>query len=87
MPFLKALTAPLGAWLEVNDTVRSPLPWVWAALAAAAFGLYRRRGGLKQVPLPDSYIGAHAAVPNLKVLTRNPAGFKSCFPRLDVVSP
>ena len=79
--------AALDELLGVYNTVRSPLPWVCAALAAAAFGLYRRRGGLKQVPLPDFFIGAHAAVSNLKVLTRDPAPFKSYFPRLAVVSP
>jgi len=79
--------AALDALLEVYDTVRSPLPWACAALAAAAFSLYRRRGGLKQVTLPDFFIGAHAAVSNLKVLTRDPAPYKSYFPRLAVVSP
>lgn len=77
----------LDSLLEVYDTLRSPLPWSCASLAAAAFGLYRRRGGLKQVTLPDFFIGAHAAVSNFRVLTRNPDPYRNYFPGLVVVSP
>jgi len=77
----------LDALLDVYDTRRSPLPWTCAALTAAAFALYRRRGGSKHKPLPDFYIGAHAAVANLSVLTRDPAPYKSYFPRLLLVAP
>ena len=77
----------LDALLEVYDTLRSPLPWHCASLAAAAFRLYRRRGGLKQVTLPDFFIGAHAAVSNLRVLTRDPNPYRNYFPSLIVVSP
>ena len=80
-------TAALDAMLGVYDTLRSAMPWACAALAAAAFSMYRRRGGLKNIALPDFFIGAHAAVSNLRVLTRDPAPFKSYFPRLAVVSP
>jgi len=77
----------LDALLDVYDTLRSPLPWACAALAAKAFALYRRRGGTRQLPMPDFYIGAHAAVANLSVLTRDPAGYTSYFPRLAVLGP
>ena len=77
----------LDALLAVYDTLRSALPWACASLAAAAFGLYRRRGGSKRVTLPDFFIGAHAAVSNLRVLTRDPTPYRSYFPRLIVVSP
>ena len=76
----------LDALLEVYETLRSPLPWACASLAASAFGLYRHRGGVKQVTLPDFFIGAHAAVSNLRVLTRDPTPSRSYFPRLMVVS-
>ena len=75
----------LDALLDVYDTLRSPLPWACAALAAKAFALYRRRGGARLLPMPDFYIGAHAAVSNLSVLTRDPAGYASYFPRLAVL--
>ena len=77
----------LDALLDVYDTLRSPLPWACASLTATAFSLYRRRGGLKHKPLPDFYVGAHAAVANLSVLTRDPTPYRSYFPRLSVIAP
>lgn len=79
--------AALDAMLDVYDTLRSPLPWSCAALTAAAFARYRRRGGSKPTPLSDFYIGAHAAVANLSVLTRDPVPYRSYFPRLTVIAP
>ncbi|MBC5766984.1 type II toxin-antitoxin system VapC family toxin [Ramlibacter sp. GTP1] len=77
----------LDALLDVYDTLRSALPWSCAALAAGAFSLYRQRGGARLRPMPDFYIGAHAAVANLSVLTRDPAGYASYFPRLKLLAP
>lgn len=77
----------LDELLDVYETRRSALPWSVAALAARAFALYRQRGGARLKPLPDFYIGAHAAVANLSVLTRDPAGYVSYFPRLRVLGP
>ena len=77
----------LDALLDVYDTLRSPLPWACASLTATAFALYRRAGGAKRKPMPDFYIGAHAAVANLSVLTRDPAPYKRYFSRLVVVAP
>lgn len=73
--------------LDVYDVRRTALPWTCASLAAAAFARYRKRGGAKKLPLPDFYIGAHAAVSNLAVLTRDPAPYRSYYPRLVVLSP
>ncbi len=77
----------LDAMLDVYETLRSPLPWACASLTAAAFNLYRRRGGARNKPLPDFFIGAHAAVANLSVLTRDPSPYRSYFPRLSVLAP
>ena len=77
----------LNALLDVYVTHRSTLPWACAALAAAAFGLYRQRGGVRRTPLPDFFIGAHAATANLSVLTRDEGAYRSYFPRLRVVAP
>ncbi len=38
----------LDSMLDVYNTLRTPLPWASASLTAAAYGLYRRRGGSKQ---------------------------------------
>ncbi|WP_199873415.1 type II toxin-antitoxin system VapC family toxin [Ideonella sp. A 288] len=77
----------LDALLDVYDTLRSPLPWACASLTASAFATYRSRGGARQKPIPGFYIGAHAAAANLSVLTRDPAPYRSYFPRLVVVAP
>jgi predicted nucleic acid-binding protein len=77
----------LDELLDVYDVQRSGLPWSCAALAAKAFGLYKRRGGARLLPLPDFFIGAHAAVANLSVLTRDPAGYSTYFPRLSLLAP
>lgn len=77
----------LDALLDVYETVRSSLPWSCASLVAAAFAAYRGRGGSRQKPMADFYIGAHAAVANLSVLTRDAAPYRSYFPRLVVVAP
>ncbi len=77
----------LDAMLDVYAAQRTPLPWACAALTAKAFGLYRQRGGARRTPLPDFFIGAHAAVANCSVLTRDPAGYRSYFPRLRLVGP
>ena len=77
----------LDELLDVYGTLRSALPWACASLTAVAFNLYRRRGGAKRKPLPDFFIGAHAAVANLSVLTRDPTPYRGYFPRLAVTAP
>lgn len=77
----------LDAMLDIYETLRTPLPWAAASLTAAAYTMYRRRGGSKHKPLPDFYIGAHAAVSNLSVLTRDAKPYKSYFAKLKVIAP
>lgn len=77
----------LNAMLDVYDTLRSPLPWACAGLAAKAYLSYRHRGGTRSTPLPDFYIGAHAAVANLSVLSRDVRPYRSHFPRLRCIGP
>ena len=67
--------------------VRSPLPWSAAFLAGKCFLRYRRRGGEKRSPLPDFYIGAHAAVSKFRLLTRDAARYRSYFPTVELLSP
>jgi len=73
--------------LAPDTFVRSPLPWDAAFLAGKCFRAYRRRGGEKRSPLPDFYVGAHAAVSGLSLLTRDPARYRTYFPKLRLVSP
>jgi len=67
--------------------VRSPLPWDAGFLAGKCFQAYRRRGGEKRSSLPDFYIGAHAAVSGLALLTRDPARYRTYFPKLSLIAP
>jgi predicted nucleic acid-binding protein len=64
-----------------------PLPWEAGFLAAKTFVKYRRGGGERRSPLPDFYIGAHAAVSGLALLTRDPARYRTYFPKLDLIAP
>jgi predicted nucleic acid-binding protein len=66
---------------------RDVLPWEAGFLAGKCFVAYRRRGGLRHAPLPDFYIGAHAAVSGMTLLTRDAARYKTYFPRVRLISP
>ena len=56
-------------------------------LAGKVFVRYRKRKGIKVSPLPDFFIGAHAAVEDLHLLTRDVARFKTYFPTVQLISP
>ena len=66
---------------------REPLPWAAGFLASRAFLSYRRRGGARRSPLPDFYIGAHAAVAGHTLLTRDPTRYRRYFPKLRIIAP
>lgn len=67
---------------------RLPIPWEAAPIAARAFGKYRKTNqGPKVSPLPDFYIGAHAEVENLQVLTSDKGRYATYFPTIDVHFP
>ena len=77
----------LDAALPVEFFQRAALPWEAAFLAGKCFLRYRKRGGHKPTPLPDFYIGAHAAVAGIPLLTRDPKRYRSYFPKLRVIAP
>lgn len=66
---------------------RESLPYEAAFLAGKAFLQYRRRGGARSSPLPDFYIGAHAAVEGFRILTRDPKRYKTYFPTVELIAP
>ena len=69
------------------DFVRLPLPYAAAHLAGRTFLAYRRAGGARRSPLPDFYIGAHAAVEGLRLLTRDARRYRTYFPGLALIAP
>ena len=73
--------------LVVDAFRRDALPYEAAFLAGKCFVAYRRRGGTRRSPLPDFYIGAHAAVAGFRLLTRDPKRYRTYFPRLELICP
>lgn len=66
---------------------REPLPWEAGFLAGKCFLEYRRKGGTRRSPLPDFYIGAHAAIGQLALLTRDASRYRTYFPTLKILAP
>jgi hypothetical protein len=66
---------------------RETLPWQAGFLAGKCFLTYRRRGGPRRSPLPDFYVGAHAAVRGMGLLTRDATRYRSYFPRVPLIAP
>ncbi|MBT1075475.1 type II toxin-antitoxin system VapC family toxin [Geobacter grbiciae] len=73
--------------LPGSEFVRRPLPWEAAFLAGKCFLTYRRSGGIRRSPLPDFFIGAHALVDGMELLTRDAARYRTYFPRLRLIAP
>jgi predicted nucleic acid-binding protein len=73
--------------LPASDYEREPLPWVAGFAAGKAFVRYRRGGGDKRSPMPDFYIGAHAAVAGYRLLTRDVRRYRTYFPAIDIAGP
>lgn len=77
----------LEAALAGLPLVREHLPWDAAYLAGQAFRVYRLGDGVKTSPMPDFYIGAHALVRGMCLLTRDVKRYRRYFPRLSIVGP
>lgn len=73
--------------LSPFDFIQLSLPWEAAFLAGAAYRTYRQRGGNRRSPLPDFYIGAHAATSEMRLLTRDAARYQTYFPTLQLITP
>jgi predicted nucleic acid-binding protein len=56
-------------------------------LAGKAFLRYRRAGGLRTSVLPDFYIGAHAAILDCAILTRDERRYRAYYPRVPLITP
>jgi predicted nucleic acid-binding protein len=66
---------------------RLAIPWEAALLAGKAFLAYRRNRGTPSSTLPDFFIGAHAAVAGLRLLTRDATRYGTYFPTVDLGAP
>jgi predicted nucleic acid-binding protein len=77
----------LQAALPEGFVTLRPISREAAFLAGKCFVKYRRRGGTRTTPLPDFLIGAHAAVENMPLVTRDAARFGSYFPSVTLIEP
>lgn len=79
--------AELDLALADLDLHLNPIPKSALFLAGKIFGEYRRRGGTRQSTLPDFFIGAHAQVAGLPLLTRDVARYRTYFPAVTLIAP
>lgn len=77
----------LEAMLARAQFELEPFPREALFLAGKAFLRYRRSRGAKAGVLPDFFIGAHAAVTGVPLLTRDTGRYKTYFPKLALISP
>lgn len=82
-----ASATDLDHWLDPGVFQRLPLPYAAGWPTAQAFLKYRRVGGARSSPLPDFYIGAHAEVENLTLVTRDSTRYRTYFPTVKLVTP
>ena len=77
----------LEAVVEDAGLVLAAMPRPALFLAAKAFQAYRAAGGARTGVLPDFFIGAHAAVAGVPLLTRDAQRYRTYFPRIDLITP
>jgi predicted nucleic acid-binding protein len=73
--------------LSVTDIGIADMPRPALFLAGKAFQAYRKRGGARTGVLTDFFIGAHAAVLNVPLLTRHAARYRTYFPTTELIAP
>jgi predicted nucleic acid-binding protein len=79
--------ADLDRLLRPEIFTKISLPWDAAFLAGKCFSQYKKRGGTRTSPLPDFFIGAHAAVSGYTLLTRDATRYRTYFPKLQLIAP
>lgn len=77
----------LDAFIEQADLEVCPIPREALFLAGKVFTRYRRAGGSRMGVLPDFFIGAHAAVMELPLLTRDISRYRTYYPTLKLITP
>ncbi|TDW20874.1 hypothetical protein EV128_12337 [Rhizobium azibense] len=77
----------LEAFLDEAGLEMTAMPRAALFLAGKIFTQYRRAGGSKTGVLPDFFIGAHAAVSQLPLLTRDLGRYRTYFPSVTLITP
>lgn len=73
--------------LSPDAFTRLELPWEAGFLAGKAFLHYCRAEGVPASPLPEFYIGAHAAIEGMVLLTRDAKRYRTYYPKLELICP
>jgi predicted nucleic acid-binding protein len=79
--------ADLDQWIKQAPISLREIPYAAAWRTGRAFLEYRRAGGPRPSPLPDFFIGAHAEVEGMTVVTRDPQRFRTYFPSVELLTP
>lgn len=79
--------AEAEATLADAEVAVLPIPPAALFRAGKVFQAYRRRGGTRTGVLPDFFIGAHAELAGLRLLTRDVARYRTYFPTVDLIAP
>jgi predicted nucleic acid-binding protein len=77
----------LDAVLEEAGIALREIPRAALFLAGKVFQRYRAAGGTRPGVLPDFFIGAHAVVAGLPLLTRDVQRYRTYFPALSLITP
>jgi predicted nucleic acid-binding protein len=77
----------LDAALPKTMFDREAIPYEAAFMAGKSYLAYRGRGGTRRSPLPDFFIGAHAAVAGYLLMTRDVMRYRTYFPKLPLIVP
>lgn len=77
----------LEAFVDEASLEMAPMPRAALFLAGKVFTQYRRSGGSRTGVLPDFFIGAHAAVSEISLLTRDVGRYRTYFPSLKLLTP
>jgi len=75
------------AALNRAGVVVVPMPRLALFAAGKAFTRYRDAGGPRTSVLPDFFIGAHAEIERLPLLTRDTRRYRSYFPNVKLIAP
>ena len=76
-----------GAALARAGVTMTPIPRTALFLAGRSFAQYRAAGGSRTGVLPDFFVGAHAAVQKLPLLTRDARRYRTYFPTVTLIAP
>lgn len=77
----------LEAVLWQTSLVVEPMPRAALFLAGKTYKTYRGSGGVRTGVLPDFFIGAHAVVAGVSLLTRDPRRYRTYFPNVKLIAP